>query len=79
MGLQGEAVWALAVMWSLTGLVFAFLVLRLYTRVVFLAAYGVDDHIYVVAFVSDLRFWKTLTAPKKKKMMESTRLTLGAS
>lgn len=54
MGLKGEAVWALAVMWTLTGLVFAFLLLRLYTRIVCLAAYGVDDHIYAVAFVGEL-------------------------
>ncbi|KAH8175667.1 hypothetical protein LIA77_04085 [Sarocladium implicatum] len=51
MGLGGEAVWALSVMWALVAIVFAFLLLRLYTRIVCLAAYGVDDHIYLAAFI----------------------------
>ncbi|KAF9873461.1 hypothetical protein CkaCkLH20_08920 [Colletotrichum karsti] len=52
----GDAIWALPVMWLLTGLVFFFLVLRLYTRIVCVASYGVDDHIYIVAFVFLLIF-----------------------
>lgn len=51
MAMGGEALWAMPVMWVLTVLVFFFLLLRLYTRIVCLAAYGVDDHIYAVAFV----------------------------
>lgn len=43
---------AVGVMWFMTALVFFFLCLRLYTRLVCLASYGIDDHIYAVAFVS---------------------------
>ncbi|KAL2126474.1 hypothetical protein VTI74DRAFT_845 [Chaetomium olivicolor] len=56
MGLKGEAPWALGVMWFLASLVFLFLLLRLYTRIVCLASYGIDDHVYVVAFVFLLIF-----------------------
>lgn len=51
MGLKGDAPWAVGVMWLLAGLVFFFLLLRLYTRIVCLASYGIDDHVYIVAFV----------------------------
>jgi hypothetical protein len=51
MGLKGDAPWALGVMWMLAALVFFFLMLRLYTRIVCLASYGVDDHVYLVAFI----------------------------
>ena len=54
MGLAGEGPWALGVMWMLVGLVFLLLGLRLYTRIVCLASYGLDDHIYIVAFVRSL-------------------------
>ncbi|KAK3905606.1 hypothetical protein C8A05DRAFT_30552 [Staphylotrichum tortipilum] len=56
MGLKGDAPWALGVMWLLAGLVFFFLLLRLYTRIVCLASYGIDDHVYIVAFVFLLIF-----------------------
>lgn len=56
MGLKGDAPWALGVMWLLTGLVFLLMLLRLYTRIVCLASYGIDDHIYIVAFVFLLIF-----------------------
>lgn len=56
MGLKGEAPWAIGVMWVMVGLVFFFLLLRLYTRIVCLASYGVDDHAYIVAFVFLLIF-----------------------
>ncbi|KAK4147375.1 uncharacterized protein C8A04DRAFT_34094 [Dichotomopilus funicola] len=51
MTLKGDAPWALGVMWMLAGLVFCFLMLRLYTRIVCLASYGIDDHVYLTAFV----------------------------
>lgn len=54
MGLAGDGPWALGVMWMLVGLVFLLLGLRLYTRIVCLASYGLDDHIYIVAFVRSL-------------------------
>ncbi|KAK3391827.1 hypothetical protein B0T20DRAFT_362125 [Sordaria brevicollis] len=56
LGVGGDAHWALAVMWVLVGLVFVLLLLRLYTRIVCVAAYGVDDHIYMVAFIFLLLF-----------------------
>lgn len=56
MGLKGDGPWALGVMWVMVALVFLFMMLRLYTRLVFLASYGLDDHIYVVAFVFLLIF-----------------------
>lgn len=51
MTIKGDAPWALGVMWMLAGLVFCFLMLRLYTRIVCLASYGIDDHVYLTAFV----------------------------
>ena len=56
MGLEGDAPWAIGVMWVMAALVFFFLLLRLYTRIVCLASYGVDDHAYIVAFVFLLVF-----------------------
>ncbi|KAH6843269.1 hypothetical protein B0I37DRAFT_393535 [Chaetomium sp. MPI-CAGE-AT-0009] len=50
-GIKGDGPWALGVMWMLASLVFFFLLLRLYTRVVCLASYGIDDHVYLVAFI----------------------------
>jgi hypothetical protein len=50
-GIKGDGPWALGVMWLLASLVLFFLLLRLYTRVVCLASYGLDDHVYLVAFV----------------------------
>ncbi|KAK3391828.1 hypothetical protein B0T20DRAFT_361436 [Sordaria brevicollis] len=42
---------ALAIMWMMVGVVFVLVVLRVYTRVVFLASYGIDDWIYVAASI----------------------------
>ncbi len=56
MGLEGDAPWAIGVMWVMAALVFFFLCLRLYTRIVCLASYGVDDHAYIVAFIFLLVF-----------------------
>lgn len=54
--LGGEAPWALGVMWMLAAMVFLLLVLRLYTRIVCLASYGIDDHVYLIAFIFLLIF-----------------------
>ncbi|CAP66972.1 uncharacterized protein PODANS_4_5490 [Podospora anserina S mat+] len=56
MTLKGDAVWALGVMWFLCTLVFLLMCLRLYTRIVCLSSYGLDDHIYIVAFIFLLIF-----------------------
>lgn len=56
MGFGGDGPWALGVMWMLTAIVFFFMCLRLYTRIVCLASYGLDDHAYIVAFIFLLLF-----------------------
>lgn len=52
MALGGDGPYMVAVLWSLTGLILFFLFLRLYTRIVCVAAYGIDDHFYVLTCVS---------------------------
>jgi hypothetical protein len=49
--LGGDGPLCIAVMWSLTFIVFIFLLVRVYTRIVCVAAYGVDDHFYAVSMV----------------------------
>lgn len=49
--LGGEGPYCITVLWTLTGIVLVFLLLRIYTRVVCLAAYGLDDTLYVVTTV----------------------------
>ena len=44
----------------MVGLVFVLVILRVYTRVVCLSAYGIDDWIYVAAFVSPNRIEKRI-------------------
>ena len=52
MAIGGEGAYLVSVLWGLTGLVLFFLVLRIYTRVVCLAQYGIDDNFYVFTSVS---------------------------
>ncbi|KAK7953047.1 hypothetical protein PG988_013741 [Apiospora saccharicola] len=40
----------MAVLWALTGIVFIFLLMRIYTRVICVASYGADDHFFMIAF-----------------------------
>lgn len=54
MAMGEHASTALAIMWMMAGLVFILVILRVYTRVVCMAAYGTDDWIYVAAFVSSI-------------------------
>ncbi|KAI1426462.1 hypothetical protein F5Y12DRAFT_713190 [Xylaria sp. FL1777] len=51
MAIKGGGVTLVATMWSLTGLTTIFLLLRLYTRLVVLRAFGGDDHVYILAYV----------------------------
>jgi len=53
--MEGDAPWALGVMWTLTFIVFVFVILRLYTRVLIVKIFGVDDLVYNIAFVSRVR------------------------
>jgi hypothetical protein len=48
----GDGPWAVAVMWVMTALTLVFTVLRLYTRLIVIKSYGIDDSVYVFAFVS---------------------------
>ncbi|KAF6838776.1 hypothetical protein CPLU01_02309 [Colletotrichum plurivorum] len=50
-GPGGDAPLALGVLWGLTGLALCFVILRLWTRLVVLQAYGMDDHFFNLAFV----------------------------
>lgn len=54
--MEGKAPGAMAAMWTFVALVFIFLCLRLYTRIVCVASYGLDDHVYSLAFVFLLIF-----------------------
>jgi len=52
MAMGGHGPWSIAVMWILTAVTLVFVVLRVYTRVVVVKRFGVDDHVYNFAFVS---------------------------
>lgn len=54
MAMGGDGPWAIGVMWALTVVVFIFVVLRVYTRVVVVQSFGVDDHVFNLAFVGCL-------------------------
>ncbi|KAL6799552.1 hypothetical protein GGI42DRAFT_327830 [Trichoderma sp. SZMC 28013] len=55
-GLGGDAPKMLAVLWSLTALALVFVILRLYTRVRVIRAYGLDDYFYNASFVTLLTY-----------------------
>lgn len=50
--LPGKGVKAISVMWAMTGVSFILVPLRLYTRIFIVKALGVDDHVFVLAWVS---------------------------
>ncbi|EKJ74276.1 hypothetical protein FPSE_05573 [Fusarium pseudograminearum CS3096] len=50
MAVGGDGHWVLASMWSLLLVSFVFVVLRTYTRVYIVKSFGVDDHMYNLAF-----------------------------
>lgn len=52
MAIKGEGPWVTGAMWSLTAVAFIFVVLRAYTRIFVVKSFGVDDHVYNLAFVS---------------------------
>ncbi|KAK4171451.1 hypothetical protein QBC36DRAFT_366486 [Triangularia setosa] len=47
----GDGPWAVSVMWIVTALTFVFVLLRIYTRTYVVESYGLDDHVYNLAFV----------------------------
>ncbi|KAG4269115.1 hypothetical protein FPRO04_12238 [Fusarium proliferatum] len=60
MAMGGDGPWAIGVMWALTVVVFIFVVLRVYTRVFVVQSFGVDDHVFNLAFVF-LLFYTSFT------------------
>lgn len=50
----GNAFWVLGVLWSLGALTLVFVLLRLYTRLKVVRAYGLDDHFFNASFVSSV-------------------------
>lgn len=50
----GQGPWAIAVMWIVTAVTLVFVLLRIYTRAYVVQSYGVDDHVYNLAFVSQM-------------------------
>ncbi|KAH6983812.1 hypothetical protein EDB80DRAFT_625294, partial [Ilyonectria destructans] len=48
--MEGDAPWALSVMWTLTFITLIFAILRLYTRVGIVKTFRVDDCVYNIAF-----------------------------
>ncbi|KAM0547822.1 hypothetical protein ACHAPJ_010168 [Fusarium lateritium] len=51
MAVGGDGPWVIAVMWTLTAVAFVFVLLRVYTGVVVVKSFGIDDHVYNLAFV----------------------------
>ncbi|KAK8084443.1 hypothetical protein PG997_005714, partial [Apiospora hydei] len=51
MAMGGDGPWAITVMWALTAATFIFVLLRTYTRVVVVKSFGIDDGVYILAFV----------------------------
>ncbi|KAG7110300.1 hypothetical protein HYQ44_011202 [Verticillium longisporum] len=56
MQIGGDGPLCIAVLWSMTFVVTLFLFLRLYTRIVCVAAYGTDDHFYAISWVLTLGY-----------------------
>ncbi|KAK7942480.1 uncharacterized protein PG986_011593 [Apiospora aurea] len=51
MAMGGDGPWAITVMWALTAATFIFVLLRIYTRVVVVKSFGIDEGVYLLAFV----------------------------
>ncbi|KAF7521830.1 hypothetical protein G7054_g12338 [Neopestalotiopsis clavispora] len=51
-GIGGDAPMMLGLLWGFTSVAFVFVVLRLYTRIKVVQAYGLDDHFFNASFLS---------------------------
>ncbi|KAF5543084.1 integral membrane protein pth11 [Fusarium napiforme] len=51
MAIKGEGPWVIGAMWSLTAVAFVFVVLRAYTRIFVVKSFGIDDHVYNLAWI----------------------------
>ncbi|ETS73764.1 hypothetical protein PFICI_14710 [Pestalotiopsis fici W106-1] len=60
-GIGGDAPMMLGLLWGFTSVAFIFVVLRLYTRIKVVQAYGLDDHFFNASFVSLLIYDVMLT------------------
>lgn len=56
MVMGGDGRRAVTVMWALTIVTFVFVVLRTYTRLVVVKLFGIDDQVYILAFVYSTPF-----------------------
>lgn len=52
MAIKGEGPWVIGAMWALTVVALICVVLRAYTRIFVVKSFGVDDHVYNLAWVS---------------------------
>lgn len=52
MAIKGEGPWVIGAMWALTAVALVFVVLRAYTRIFIVKSFGIDDHVYNLAWVS---------------------------
>lgn len=60
-GIGGDAPMMLGILWGFTAVTFVFVILRLYTRIKVVQAYGLDDHFFNASFVSLLIYDIMLT------------------
>ncbi|KAF4332014.1 integral membrane protein pth11 [Fusarium beomiforme] len=51
MAVKGEGPWVIGAMWALTVVTFIFVILRAYTRIFVVKSFGIDDHVYNLAFI----------------------------
>ncbi|KAF4446713.1 hypothetical protein F53441_9646 [Fusarium austroafricanum] len=51
MAVKGDGPWVIGTMWALTVVAFVFVILRTYTRIFVVKSFGIDDHVYNLAFV----------------------------
>lgn len=72
----GQATTALAIMWVLVAVVFAFIALRLYTRIKILNQLGSDDHVYTLSGVGiSVSFTSAQIQKAQERHHRSTTLT----
>ncbi|KAK3940295.1 hypothetical protein QBC46DRAFT_127916 [Diplogelasinospora grovesii] len=61
MTMGGEGPWAITTMWAVTVLTLVCVLLRAYTRIVVVQSYGIDDHVYTLAFILLVCYTATTT------------------
>ncbi|KAH8671549.1 hypothetical protein BX600DRAFT_496227 [Xylariales sp. PMI_506] len=61
MALSGHGLYCVVVLWALSALVFLFVLLRLYTRLVCVTGYGMDDSFYLLTWVLIVAYSSLIT------------------